>query len=509
MTVVDAAALRGRRVLRTGVCVIGSGAGGAPVAAEAAAGGRSVVVLEEGPRHRPEDLTARPRDMTALLYRDGGQTATVGAPPIVLPLGRGLGGTTLVNSGTCFRPPDAVLERWVAEYGLDELAPAALAPALDHVEDVLGVTPVPEEHLGASARIVRRGAAALGVEGAPLRRTAPGCRGSGVCAFGCPSGAKRHTAQAWLPRAFAHGAVALTGARAERVVVRGGRASEVLARTAGGGRLRVVCDDVVVACGTLHTPGLLARSGLRSAALGEGLTIHPASAARALFDEDLEPWRGVPQSYFVDALAGDGIMLEGIAGPPDQAAMATPGSGAEHRERMLLARRTASFGVMVSDTARGRVRSVRGRPVARYDLHPRDAERFRRGFALLAEIFFAAGAREVLVPLAGVPPLRGGDARPLREARVAPRAVQAMAFHPLGTARAGADPAAAVVDGRLRVHGTANVFVADGSVVPSPPGVNPQVTIMALAVGLGRDLVSGAARRSAPSPTRTGRRSRS
>ncbi len=70
---------------------------------------------------------------------------------------------------------------------------------------------------------------------------------------------------------------------------------------------------------------------------------------------------------------------------------------------MLRANRTVTFGVMVSDTARGTVRSALGRPLVRYDLHRDDAERFRRGFLLLAEILFAAGAREVVVRSAGCP----------------------------------------------------------------------------------------------------------
>jgi choline dehydrogenase-like flavoprotein len=205
----------------------------------------------------------------------------------------------------------------------------------------------------------------------------------------------------------------------------------------------------------------------------------------------VDPWKGVPQSLYVDELAAEGIMLEGIAGPPDQGAMSTPRTGAEHRDLMLAARRTGSFGVMVSDSARGSVRRwgpTRPRMVVRYDLHPDDAERFRRGFELLARIFFAAGAREVIVPLDGVPTLRDGDVSPLHGLRVRPRQVSAMAFHPLGTARAGADPSTSVVGPRLQVHGAAGLYVADGSVVPSPPGVNPQITIMALAARLARDL---------------------
>jgi choline dehydrogenase-like flavoprotein len=456
--------------------VVGTGAGGAAVAAELAAGGLDVVMLEEGARHDHRTFTARPRDMTLRLYRDAGQLATVGTPPIVLPLGRAVGGTTLVNSGTCFRTPAHVLERWARDDGLEPIAGAVF----DHVEEVMGVEEVPEALAGRNALLVKRGAEALGLSGGFLRRNAPGCRGSGVCAFGCPTGAKQHAAASWLPRAEAAGARVLPGVKVRRVVVRRGQVEGVEARG-----LTVRAPVVVAACGALLTPGLLRRSGVRSPALGRHLTIHPASAARARFGEPIDPWDGVPQSYYVDELAAEGIMLEGIAGPPDQAALATPGRGPLHRERMLAARSTASFGVMVADSATGSVREVGGRPIVRYDLHPDDAERLRRGFALLARIWWAAGAREVLVPLDGVPVLRRGDSGPLERARVRPRDVKAMAFHPLGTARAGADPARSVVAPDLQVHGVRGLYVADGAAVPSSPQVNPQVTIMALAVRLG------------------------
>jgi choline dehydrogenase-like flavoprotein len=470
--------------LRADAVVVGSGAGGAAAAAEMAAGGMDVVVLEEGARHDHRTFTARPRDMTPRLYRDAGQLATIGTPPIVLPLGRAVGGTTLINSGTCFRTPARVLERWAREDGVAPLDDAVFG----HVEEVLGVGEVPAALAGRNALLVKHGAEALGLSGGFLRRNAPGCRASGVCAFGCPSGAKLHAAASWLPRAEAAGARVVTGVAVRRVAVRGGRVQGVHARG-----LTVRAPIVVVACGALLTPGLLRRSGVRSPALGRQLTIHPASAARARFDERIDPWDGVPQSYYVDALADEGILLEGIAGPPDQAALATPGDGAVHREWMLAARSSASFGVMVADSATGSVREAAGRLLVRYDLHPDDAERLRRGFALLADIWWAAGAREIAVPIDGVPVLRAGDSGPLRAARVRPRDVKAMAFHPLGTARAGADAARAVVDPGLQVHGVRGLYVADGSAVPSSPQVNPQVTIMALAVRLGRALARMAA----------------
>lgn len=490
--------------LEADVCVIGAGAGGAVMAAELAEGGAGVVVLEQGPHHDPDGFTARPLEMMARLYRDGGQTFTLGNPPILLPLGRGVGGTTLVNSGTCFRTPARVLERWRADHGL-ELDGGALDPCFSRVERALSVAEVTPELAGANAAVARRGAERLGWSHGYLKRNAKGCVGSGVCAFGCPTSAKQHTGITYIPRARAAGARILTGADVRRVVVKAGRVQGVQARLVsgasemvggrggdeaggggptalGGGLLEVRAPTVVVAAGTIHTPLLLARSGLGagSGELGRNLVLHPATAAFALMDETVNMARGVPQSFYVDEFAREGIMLEGVAGPPAYAALSLPLTGERHRAAMAAYRRLAQLGLMVSDSSRGSLRRLRARrPLIHYQLGREDVAKFRAGLARLRELFDAAGAREVYLPLPpGVTP-----------ERTRARDLKLMAFHPLGTARADADPARGVLDPDLRVHGVEGVYVADGSVTPSSLGVNPQITIMALATRLAYHLL--------------------
>jgi choline dehydrogenase-like flavoprotein len=463
------------------VCIVGAGAGGAVAAAELAEGGAKVVVLEQGPHHDADSFSARPVEMMTALYRDGGQGLTLGSPPILLPLGRGIGGTTLVNSGTCFRTPSAVLERWRGEYGLHELTEDELDPCFERVERALSVAEVTPELAGANAAVARRGAQALGWSHGYLRRNARGCVGSGVCAFGCPTSAKQHVGITYVPRARAAGAEILTGAEVHRVLVRNGHARGVQASVDGGGRLHVHAPEVIVAAGTIHTPLLLERSdiGGDSGQLGQNLALHPATGAFARMDEIVDMARGVPQSFYIDEFSAEGIMFEGVAGPPSYVAMSLPLTGARHAEAMADYRRLAQFGLMVSDSSRGSVRSVGGRPLIRYDLVQADLARFRSGLARMRELFEAAGAREVYLPLPhGVEPER---------ARV--QDLKLMAFHPLGTARADARRTHGVVDGRLRVHGVEGVHVADGSVVPSSLGVNPQITIMALATRLAYHLL--------------------
>jgi choline dehydrogenase-like flavoprotein len=490
------------------VCVIGTGAGGAPVAKELAEGGMSVVMLESGTRFTTDDFTARPRDMTAKLYRDAGQTVTMGNVPIVLPLGEGEAGTTLINSGTCFRTPDVILESWGERFGLDGMSPDELDPYFRRVEREIHVAQVPEDLAGQNALVVKRGAERLGWSGDFLFRNASGCIGSGVCAFGCPTSSKLHMGLTYVPRAWDAGATSYTECRAERLDIQDGRVRAVEARTAGGARLRVDCDVVIVACGALLTPLFLRANGLggESGELGRNLALHPATGVRARFAEEINMAVGVPQSYYIDEFCDEGIMFEGAAGPPDYAAMSFPFSGEQHRELMLDYLHIAQFGVMVSDTSRGSVRALPGGALRMsYDLNEQDLRTFKRAIELLCECYWAAGAQEVYPPIEGVGVLRDGDLDTVRDHELRPHELTLMAFHPMGTARADARAQHGVVDGDLKLHGVNGLYVSDASVLPSSLGVNPQETVMALATRLAYTLLGKSAPVDEPHPEKIAR----
>jgi choline dehydrogenase-like flavoprotein len=500
--------LKSDLTVRADVCVIGTGAGGAPAAKELAEGGMSVVMLESGRRFTTDDFNARPRDMTAKLYRDAGQTATLGNVPIVLPLGEGEAGTTLINSATCFRTPDVILESWSERFGLEGMSADELDPYFRRVEREIHVAQVPEDLAGTNALVIKRGAEALGWSGDFLFRNASGCIGSGVCAFGCPTSSKLHMGLTYVPRAWDAGATSYTECKAERLDIVGGRVRGVEARTAGGARLRVECDVVIVACGALFTPLFLRANGLggESGELGRNLALHPATGVRARFAEEIDMARGVPQSYYIDEFCDEGIMFEGAAGPPDYAAMSFPFSGEQHRELMLDYLHIAQFGLMVSDTSRGSVRALPGGALRMsYDLNDEDLRTFKRGIELLCECFWAAGAQELFPPIEGIGVLRDGDVETVRRHELRPHGLTLMAFHPMGTARADARPQHGVVDGDLKLHGVDGLYVSDASVLPSSLGVNPQETIMALATRLAYSLLGKPAPTDEPEPEKIAR----
>lgn len=468
--------------------VIGSGAGGAMAARTLARAGMSVVVVEEGRRHLVAEFRGRPPLERFLeLYRGAGATFAIGRPPVLLPVGRGVGGTTLVNSGTCFRPPGRVLRRWREEYGVD---PDRLDFA--EVERTLQVAPQPLDVLGRNGMLALEGARRLGWRAAPFARNAPGCAGTGECAAGCPRNAKNGVHLNALPQACAAGARIVTHARAERVLTERGRAAGVAARRPDGSYLEILAPLVVVAAGALHTPALLRRSGLGGhPRLGRGLAIHPALSLAGRFAEPVVSWSGVMQSVGIEELHDDGILIEATASPRGMSSFVLPGVGRALRAELDGADRLALLGAMIADRPSGRVLGRR-RPLVRYDLAEEDAGRVRRTIVAIGRVLFAAGAREVLTGLARRPVARTLAELEETARRMSVTELHLAAFHPTGSVRAGADPRVAPADVHGRLRGVAGVYVADAAALPSCPEVNPQVAIMAMALAVASDAAAAA-----------------
>jgi len=436
--------LGGDLAVECDVVVIGTGAGGAVVGRELAEAGLAVVFVEEGHYFDRSQFTGRSFDMQQRLYRRGGSTFSVGNVAIPIPIGQSVGGTTTVNSGTCYRTPERVLEHWRTELGLGELGADAMAPYFDRVEAVLGVEPAKRELLGGNGRVIARDCRELGfTKHGPLRRNAPACDGQGVCCFGCPTDAKRSTNVSYIPLALRAGAELFTGAKMTRVIVEGGQARGIVAHTPDGTTLTVRARSVVIACGTLTTPLVLGAQqlGTASGQLGKNLSIHPAAGALAEFDEQILPWNGIPQGYAIEDLHDEGILFEGAMVPLELSMSMTQLIGPDLVRLAESFDHVASFGFMVSDTSRGQVTELMGQPVIRYWLGDADIAHIKRALDVLAQIFFAAGARRVHFPIAGFDVMESlADLAAMRRAKVNAWDLDLSAYHPLGTARMGRDP---------------------------------------------------------------------
>ena len=475
------------------VVVIGSGAGGAVAAYELASQGLAVIILEEGPYVDRRDFLDDPLAQIYKLYRGHGVTGSFGNAFIPIPLGKAVGGTTLINSGTCLRAPACVLTQWQAE-GLTEFGTSQLDPYYREVEELLQVQSADVRYLGAIADIVTAGSQRIGLTRShPLRRNASGCDGQGLCQFGCPTGAKQSTDVSIIPRALDRGAVLLPQVRAEQLLHKNRRFIGVNARDLSSGmRFTVRARDVIVAAGSLLTPTLLKRAGVRNRWLGRNLSIHPAGAVAGWFPgRDFGNSRVIPQGFGIDDLQDEGIVFEGATPPLTAFGLMTPGFGPEFQDIIARYRETAFFGFMIRDTSRGRVFGrYAGLPVICYRMNDTDFALFCRGLDTLARVYLAAGAQEVR--------FAGGrhldvirnieDLERFWQQRRRPRDFLISAYHPLGTARIAATAERGVCDADHRVFGWEGLWVMDGAAVPSALGANPQVTIMSLALRAARRL---------------------
>ena len=466
-------------VERCDVVVVGSGAGGAAAARTLAERGLDVVVVEEGGYHDARDYETDPLAALPMLYRDGGLTFAEGKPTIPVPVGRCVGGTTVINSGTCFRTPDAVLARWREEFGISWAT--ELDAEFEAVERDLRVAPVDPATAGGNAAVCREGAEALGVSHGPILRNA----GDVVCCGSCPTGCRIDAKQAAhvgeLPRAAAAGARVRAGARVTRVLVEGGRAVGVRCRVAGrDDPYEVRARAVVLAAGAFGTPRLLLREGLArgSGSVGRHLRIHPACWVGARFEEPVRGWDGVMQSWYVDEWQDRGLFLEATFTPLPFSAHWLPGVGEELKSEIERFENLAVIGVHRSERSEGR---VQGSGRVTYRLRDDDARELVYGIARAADLLFAAGAVEVYPQLHGVGRLAPGEQAGLTNGRCAPGDLRLEAFHPLGTARMGADSSGAAVGPSGESHDVPGLWVADASLMPTSLRVNPMVTVMACA----------------------------
>ena len=511
----DVGVMQGRELpsemnLRAGVCVIGTGAGGAVAAARLAEAGHEVVLLEEGGYYTAVDFTEEEGPMTARLYAEGGARATDDLSVAVFQ-GRSVGGGTTVNWMIMLRTPHYVLEEWETEHGLYGMGPKEMAPVFDEVEEEVHARTVPDDAHSPNNRIIFEGARKLGWSAYPGKINASGCVRSGFCGLGCRYDAKQSVLFNYLPRAIKAGARLLSDVRAERIELaeRGGPAplkrvvGTVLDRDTGRGRGRVVVEApiVVSAAGAVGTPSLLQRSGIASEGTGKYLRFHPTSMVLGRYDEEIYAGAGIPLSAVCDEFlrndeAGYGFWIECPPLHPYLFSVAVPGFGEAHRQTMIQFPNTGMLISLVRDGAdknlsNGAVSTDRrGRTRIRYKLGPKDRRHTIAGLQAAARLHLAAGANEALTLHTGECRVRSEkDFDFIARQGYKPNQFGLFTAHVNGACRMGRDRATSGCTPDGEVHGVPGFYVADGSLLPTAPGVNPQETIMAISSVLSRRIV--------------------
>ena len=452
-------------------------------AARLAERGFDVVVLEEGGYYTATDFNEREADMVPRLYADAGARATDDLSLSILQ-GRCVGGSTTVNWMIMMRAAD-------------------FAPVFEQVEREVHARFVPPDAHAPNNRIILEGARALGWRANAARINAKECIRSGFCGVGCRYGAKQSTLVTFIPRALAAGARVYSDVRVERMTVaeHAGTAplkrvyGTVLDRETGTPRATITVEApvVILSAGAVGTPAILQRSGLGGGGVGRFLRVHPTTATVGQFDREMYGTAGIPQSSLCDEFimgnAGDGygFWIEVPALLPALASVAVPGFGGAHAQVMSGFTQLGSLIVLARDGAvrghsSGGVKVDRhGRPHIAYRMTEPDRANLVRGITAMARMQFAAGARTVRTLHSPALTLRSeAELATIAGRPAGPNQLGLFTAHMNGTCRIGTDPATSGCTPNGERHGTKGLYVIDGSLFPTAPGVNPQETIMAM-----------------------------
>jgi choline dehydrogenase-like flavoprotein len=485
--------LNSRGSLDADVLVIGSGAGGSAVAATAAEMGFSVVVLEEGPYVPAAKAPSRMVQSLRSVWRGGGLTVAYGSPPVSYAEGRCVGGSTEINSSIFQRAPENILAEWSRRYAIRDFSAETLEPFYDWAAQIVNASPT-SGPLGAPTEILAKAGNAMGWQVTELERGQRSCVGTNMCAFTCPTGGKQSMSSTLLPQIMAKGHRVIANAKVRKLrmkgpwiegvdaVIEGGPQDGAAGGKARTHRIRVKARKVFLCAGAIQTPALLQNAGF-GGPVGKKLRLHPTIKMLALFDEQIDaqnhrlPLVAITE-FMPDMRLGGSIFTASTFG------LALTEDWRQRASWIKNMRRTAIFYAMVRGQGYGRVYAMPGgaAPIVTYKLDGSDWQNLGVGVARLGQALLQAGATHVLPSLVGHPGWQEAkDAAGAIDRPLARKKAQLMSVHLFGSCPMGENPALCAADSYGRMHGAANLYLADASLIPEAPGVNPQATVMALA----------------------------
>ncbi len=496
------------------VAIVGSGAGAGVTAELMSRAGLKVVIVEEGPLRSSSDFRQLESEAYPSLYQESAARKTRDKAVTVLQ-GRCVGGSTTVNWTSSFRTPSATLAYWQSHFDLPGFGDDDLAPYFGEAERRLSIGPwlaAPNENND----LLRRGAARLGIPAASILRNVKGCWNLGSCGMGCPTNAKQSRLGTCSPAALDHGATLLVQTRAQRFVLANRKVTALVCEPAGAGApTRIEARHYVLAGGAINSPAVLLRSQAPDphGRLGTRTFLHPVVLSAAHMPQPVEGWTGAPQTiysdHFLETQPIDGPIGYKLEAPPLHPvifASTVSGFGQQQAELLRAFPSTHVLLALLRDgfhpgAPGGRV-ALRpdGSPELDYPLTPFVMEGARRALLSMAEIQFAAGARQVLPVHELAAPYRSWrDAQQaIADLPMKPLLTKVVSAHVMGGCGMGGRPELGVVrpDG---VHWQLdNLSVHDGSLFPTSIGANPQLSIYGIVNRLAQGLSQRLAGRAGP-----------
>lgn len=491
------------RSLSTHTVVIGSGSGGGVAAFHLAEAGVDTIVIEEGGYHVASEFNQREEDMYPMLYRNSGQQPTTDGMINVMQ-GSCYGGGTVINTSDCVPIPPEVLAHWQQLVGTSDWTEKSLVDSYKRVYEYQNVKRNNKSLINRNNGLLMETADKLGWKSHIMDSNRKGCVGSSYCVVGCAYDARLGTNLTYLPWAIDKGASVYTDVRCDRIEKVSGSKYRVHCTVVERGvrsarlPLSIDCERVILAASTIHNPAILFRSGLEKdlPQLGKNLTLQPQLGVFGFFDgeDEIIHWRGAPQSVAVDEFDDNsvdhglgGFRMEGWGGVVGVPSALLPGFGRDHKQMTARMRNMTITALLVPDRPSGEIsyewtEDGRVTPKIDYVIADEWKQRLKRGMRKSAELLFAAGAREVVFGNQAFPTLTSPDELSrIEQFPIEPGLASFVSAHNQGTCRMGSSKENSVVDQNLRLHTGDNIYVMDGSVMPTSASTHVMTPIMVVA----------------------------
>ncbi|KAG0210959.1 hypothetical protein BGX28_008667 [Mortierella sp. GBA30] len=493
--------------LSVDVVIVGSGAGGGVMAAELSKAGKRVLVIEKGHHYAQSELSLVQADGFDKLYENGASLASSDGAVTVL-AGSTWGGGTTVNWCASLQLPYYVREEW-AKQGLPYFTSLDYQKSLDAIVERLGISDKFLKHNTAN-RLLLEGCHKLGYPTKDIpQNTGYQEHSCGWCGLGCRYGEKQGTMMTFLQDAKNHGAQFMQDTFVERVLTHKGKAVGVVGYQ-NGRKVTIKANKVVVSAGSIHSPALLQRSGLKNRNIGRNLFLHPVAFIFGKFEQEVNCYEGSIMTALSTVSEntdghGYGSKIEVPSVHPGlRSVNITWENAADHKSRMLDVNHIMPLIVLTRDRDGGSIDlGPDGMPRMHYSVSKHDTLSLEEGMERSLRILVAAGAKSVWTTQRNVPEFQVNPAlgsndpafdkflAQVKRASVRPGSTVIGSAHQMGTCRMGNSPKTSAIKPTGETWEIKDLYVADASAFPTASGVNPMLTTYSIAHSIAQFLLKG------------------